>query len=342
MDTKTTAEKKTPIAEEKKPLYCDLILLENCMLRCKMCHMWRCEKQIDLVPSLYYEKFVRSLSDFFGSDMQILFVGGEPLLKPGIIELIRSASRKDFFTSLTSNGYLIDRAMAAKLMNARLSSLALSLDSLRADTHDLLRGVPGVFSRVQKALQYLAQYKQKEQSLCIVSTIMGPNIDDITALADWAQEHEEIACISFQVVSEPFFTGDNDQWYRDERYSFLWPTDTQKVCDVIDSLIERKGRNYKIGNAVSQLEIFKRYFEHPERFVKYGGCHLGYNSLSVNSSGDIFLCFDQPPIGNIMRDSIDAVWFSKRADAVRARIGGCSQHCKSMINCFSEDGFSIS
>jgi MoaA/NifB/PqqE/SkfB family radical SAM enzyme len=208
--------------------------------------------------------------------------------------------------------------------------------------HDSLRGMSGVFERLQKAIKYLAQYKHAEQSLCIVSTIMDPNLDDINALADWAEAHDKIACISFQVISEPFFTGENDEWYRDKRYSFLWPADTKKVFDVIDRLMEKKKKNYKIGNSLNQLEIFKRYFAHPEKFVKYGGCHLGYNSLSVNSSGDIFLCFDQPPIGNIMRDSISSVWLSARADAVRRRIGGCSQHCKSMINCFSEDGFSIS
>jgi len=329
------------IEPEKKPYYCDLILLENCMLRCKMCHMWRCEKEIDLVPGLYYEKFIHSLAEYFGSDMQILFVGGEPLLKPGIIDLIRTARGAQFFTSLTSNGYLIDRQMAAAIMNARISSLALSLDSLHAETHDSLRGMPGIFKRVQKALKYLAQYKHENQSICIVNTIMGPNLDDVVALADWAEKHEEITCITFQVVSEPFFTGENDEWYHDDRFSFLWPKGTQKVIDVIDRLIERKEKNYKIGNSVNQFEIFKRYFEHPERFVKYGGCHLGYNSLSVNSSGDIFLCFDQPPIGNIMRDNIREVWLSKRAEKVRSRIKGCQQHCKSMINCFSEDGFSI-
>jgi MoaA/NifB/PqqE/SkfB family radical SAM enzyme len=326
---------------DNKPDYCDLILLENCMLRCKMCHMWRCEKEIDLVPALYYEKFIHALAKFFGSDMQILFVGGEPLLKPGIIDLIRSAAKERFFTSLTSNGYLIDRPMAAAIMNARISSLALSLDSLDAKKHDSLRGISGVFIRVQKALKYLSQYKHSGQSICIVCTIMAPNLDDIVALADWAEKHKEIACITFQVISEPFFTGDNDEWYRDERFSFLWPKDTQAVIDLIDRLIERKEKNYKIGNSVNQFAMFKRYFEHPERFVKYGGCHLGYNSLSVNSSGDIFLCFDQPPIGNIMRNDISDIWFSEHAHSVRARIKGCKQHCKSMINCFSEDGFSI-
>ena len=89
------------------------------------------------------------------------------------------------------------------------------------------------------------------------------------------------------------------------------------------------------------MKLFKRYFQNPEQFVKKGGCHLGYNSLSVNSAGDIYVCFNQPPLGNIMRDRIEDVWESSRADDVREQIKACNQNCKLMINCFSEEGFSI-
>ncbi len=249
---------------EKRPDYCDLILLENCMLRCKMCHMLRCEKEIDLVSSLYYEKFIDSLYSYFGNDMQLLFVGGEPLLKPGIIDLVQTASSKGFFTSLTSNGFLIDRKMAFSIMNAGISSMALSIDSLDPKIHDMLRGRSGVTKRVLKALEYVSAYKTPEQSICVVATIMAPNLDTIIPLCEWAEANKNIACVSFQVVSEPFFTGQHDSWHTDERFSFLWPTDMSAVNAVLDQLIERKEKKYKIGNSTNQLNMFKRYFEHPE------------------------------------------------------------------------------
>ena len=75
--------------------------------------------------------------------------------------------------------------------------------------------------------------------------------------------------------------------------------------------------------------------------MKKEGCHLGYNSLSVNSSGDVYLCFLQQPIGNIMEDSIEHIWESPLANRVRENIKNCTKNCKSMINCFTEEGFSI-
>ena len=329
------------LTEDLKPDNCDLILLENCMLRCKMCHMWRAKDDVALVPTYFYQKFIDDLKDYFGSKMQILFVGGEPLLKPGILDLIEQAHKNGFFSSLTSNGSLIDSQKAFSIMDKGISSIVLSLDSLNPKTHDYLRGVKGTFKKVMRAIKYLKKYKKARQSICIVTTIMKPNLDDIIALADWADEQEAIACISFQVVAEPFYTGYNPYWYKENKFKFLWPDDFCKVENIINALIERKKMKKKIGNSIRQFEIFKRYFKEPQTFVKKGGCHLGYKSLSVNSRGDIYLCFDQAPIGNILRDKIQDIWLSKQADFVRSRIKHCNQHCKSMINCFSEDGFSI-
>ncbi len=332
---------ETRVDPSKKPQFCDLILLENCMLRCKMCNMWQCRNDINRVPTSFYQKFIESLYEHFGSDMQIQFVGGEPLLKPGIIDLIRSASKKGYFTSLTSNGFLINRRMAFQLIDAGISSLALSLDSIDKKVHDHMRGRHGVYKRVMKALKYLAQYRYPEQSICVVSTITSMNIDGLVALADWAEENNDITCITFQVLSQPFYTPEDPNWYTNDQFSSLVPKDMEKVKSIIDALIERKEKKNKIGNSVNQLAMFKKYFENPGRFVKKGGCHLGYNSLSVNSSGDISICFEQEPLGNIMRDTIKDVWESTHASDVRKSIKACSQNCKLMINCFSEEGFSV-
>ena len=123
-------------------------------------------------------------------------------------------------------------------------------------------------------------------------------------------------------------------WHKDPQYSSLWPKDYKKVCAAIDFLIEKKEKGWKIHNSVGQLEHFKKYFKDPDVFVKKGGCHLGYNALSVNQSGDIFLCLSKPPIGNIMRDTIEKVWESDYANNIRQEIRKCTVNCKSMINCF--------
>jgi hypothetical protein len=123
-----------------------------------------------------------------------------------------------------------------------------------------------------------------------------------------------------------------------EEFLFLWPKDMDKVDYVLDSLASLKNNGYKINNLVPQFKIFKSYFKHPERFVKVSRCNLGYNSVSVNRSGKIFLCLSMDPIGDIRNGkSMKEIWFSKEAERVRDSIKKCKNNCKSMINCFFEE-----
>ena len=171
---------------------------------------------------------------------------------------------------------------------------------------------------------------------------MELNLNDITDIADWANKREDIDAVSFQAIDQPFFTKPDKDWFTKTEYSFLWPDDIEKVDNVIDALIFRKEKGgSKIANSVAQLKGFKRYFREPHRIIQHNGCHLGYNSLSVDAVGDMYICFDQEPIGNIVRDSVSSVWESESANETRRAIKKCKKNCKSMMNCFSEDGFIV-
>lgn len=327
---------------DKRPKFCDLILLDNCMLRCRTCFMWKCQRDREFVPSKVYAGFINSLYGAFGNDLQIQFVGGEPLYKPGIMDLIKQADIKGFHTAMTTNGQLLNRQRAEELADSGLKSLTLSIDSIEPSVHDFLRGRTGAFRRVKRALKYFAAVRRKTQSISVVCTINRLNLDDIISLSDWARQREDVDAISFQAIDQPFFTDPDPEWFRSPAFSYLWPQDVLKVQSVLTELALRKEKGgYKIANSVSQLKGFEKYFSDPLRQIRHNGCHLGYESLSVNSLGDVYLCFDHEPIGNIIRDPLSRMWSSEKAEKVRAGIRQCRRNCKSMMNCFSEDGFSV-
>lgn len=306
------------------------------MLECKMCKMWQSKDDINRVPVAYYMRFVDSMADFFGNDVQIQFVGGEPLLKPDVLELIRHTVQCGFRTTLTTNAYLMDKTMTRDLLLTGIDMVVVSLDSLKPRVHDSLRGKRDVFKRVMKALKYLGAFKADKQSIRVVATIMNPNLDSLLALVDWVETQKHIEAITLQAIDQPFGTHPDFKWYEKEEYSFLWP-EKEKVHWLIDQLIDYKKKDYKISNSIEQLNGFKRYFEKPETIISQGGCHLGYNALSVNQAGDISLCFAHEPLGTIMRDSIEDVWESEKAAHVRAQIKACTNNCKLMMNCFAKD-----
>jgi MoaA/NifB/PqqE/SkfB family radical SAM enzyme len=298
--------------------------------------MWKYTRQDEQLNLKDYKDFMASLREFTGEKTQIQFVGGEPLMKKGILELITYAAESGFLTTMTTNGFLIDDGTVGKIVDSGLNTLGFSLESLAEDKHDDLRGVKGVYRRLMNAIDCFATFPSDSLQLFISSIIMGVNLDDLVALAEWVNRNDRLNFIYFQAVMQPFAMPENDTWYNDQECRLLWP-DPDKACAVLEEIIELKKRGYKINNRIGQLEAFKSYFRNPQQFIKKIRCNLGYRSFTVLPDGNIFLCLSMQPIGNIRTDRIDDAWFSKKADTVREQITHCQNNCKLMINCFFEE-----
>ncbi len=67
----------------------------------------------------------------------------------------------------------------------------------------------------------------------------------------------------------------------------------------------------------------------PERIDR---CSIGWKVLNINHLGDVRLCHDMPPIGNINRTSLREIWTSSRASCVRELIAHCHEGCF-LLNC---------
>lgn len=315
--------------------HCDLIVTENCFLRCKMCHIWKYKRDDELIPFKTYAEFLSTLKEFTGENTQIQFVGGEPLLKKGILDLINCASSQGFPTTMTTNGYLVDRKMAEGLISSGLDTIGFSLESLDEETHDFLRGMPGTFKKIMDAINYF-QDSLVPEKIFISTIISGANLRDIIAIAEWVNKNPRLSFVYFQSIMQPFAMPEDDAWQEKEEIKFLWP-DTDAAHKVLDTLSALQKQGYKIANPAGQFNAFKNYFRDPRKFIKRIKCNLGYNAFSVLPNGDVFLCFSMPPIGNIMTERIDVIWNSEKALAARSQIANCQKNCKLMINCFFEN-----
>lgn len=76
----------------------------------------------------------------------VIFSGGEPLLRSDLFELIARAKSLGMVPQLSSNGVFIDSAVAARLKQAGVAYVGISIDGMR-DFNDRYRGLVGGFSR---------------------------------------------------------------------------------------------------------------------------------------------------------------------------------------------------
>src|SRR5512147_2733437 len=70
----------------------------------------------------------------------VLFSGGEPLLREDLFELAAYARSKGLHVVISTNGTMIDRAVAQRLKDLQFAYVGISLDSADPAVHDRFRG----------------------------------------------------------------------------------------------------------------------------------------------------------------------------------------------------------
>jgi radical SAM protein with 4Fe4S-binding SPASM domain len=136
------------------------------------------------------EAFIDSLADF---RVPVLLVsGGEPLLRPDILGLIRRAAGRGMRVTLSTNGTLIDRETARALKEAGVSYVGVSLDGLE-EAHDRFRGRPGAF---RAALEGIRNCRAVGQRVGLRFTLTRHNVGDLEGIFDLL-ETEDIPRVCF-------------------------------------------------------------------------------------------------------------------------------------------------
>jgi radical SAM protein with 4Fe4S-binding SPASM domain len=163
-------------AADEHPLqYLFLEVTRVCNLACRYCGS-SCspkERANELTVPEWIEILRGIAKDFEPRKIMVAVTGGEPLLKDGIFDLFAELRRLGFPYGMVSNGQLLDRATAERLVAVGMGSVSLSMDAL-PELNDRLRG-RGVSAGVQSAIVNLraAGFRGK---LEIISTITKPAV----------------------------------------------------------------------------------------------------------------------------------------------------------------------
>ena len=151
----------------------------RCNLRCKHCYSTSGpeiagELRIDAIERLLEE----AVPEGFNA---IALSGGEPLVYRSLPRLLETARRLRLFTSVTTNGLLLDaRRMAA--IAPHVSLLAVSVDGV-PESHDLLRGRAGALARMRPKL---AHVRAAGVPLGVIFTLTLGNLHELAWVAEFA------------------------------------------------------------------------------------------------------------------------------------------------------------
>jgi cyclic pyranopterin phosphate synthase len=124
--------------------YLRISLIDRCNFRCQYCMPEGAELDYILRQQLLTdEELLTLIQEVFipVGFTRFRLTGGEPLLRPRVVELVRAIASlpQTQDLSMTTNGFLL-AGMAQDLYNAGLRRINISLDSLNPDTFDKIIG----------------------------------------------------------------------------------------------------------------------------------------------------------------------------------------------------------
>ncbi len=180
-------------------------ITDRCNYKCVYCRTGENGAQY---PELQIEEYLRLIELFVGLGItKVRLTGGEPLLRRGLLDLVRELAHMRTFESqpldiaLTTNGHLLDR-LAAELKAAGLARVTVSMDAVDGPIFERITRVPGSFQAVLAGVRAARAAGLTPLKInCVL--LRGFNDDQIEGFAHFARAEDVIVrFIEFMPLEE--------------------------------------------------------------------------------------------------------------------------------------------
>ena len=174
-------------ALDVRPVVAELFLTDNCNLRCISCACWRSNTPDELNRDEWFNVIDQLAEHDF---VKLNFTGGEPLLRPDLLEILSYASKhSDAELHLNTNAILLSPNLAQQIIDAGVRSFNISVDGATPEVHDGIRGQKGAFETTLKHFAELMRLRDRYHlKLRLMFTVMRKNIDQLVEIAQLAQQ----------------------------------------------------------------------------------------------------------------------------------------------------------
>lgn len=300
---------RTAVAERLpyKPLYVKMKVIFGCNLQCEMCNHWRYQRQAPLSMERLHA-VVKELADL--GCRKIHISGGEPLLRPHIPELIAYATELGIRTVMTTNGTLIDKELAKRLITSGLRGINVSLDAPEPRIHDKVRGVRGAWKKTTRAIAYVHRWQHKGKLTLRVNTVVSRiNYDSLVGLPDLVHS---LGATNLNLIGVDDHCGEHLSLHRrhiEEFNAVIAPRIAERSLAL--GLMTHEHEAYPFGWSRSDIGHATRghfalgwYTQHP--------CFAPWTHSMIDFDGGVYVCCMMrervPPVGNVHEQSFTDIW----------------------------------
>lgn len=311
--------------ERQTPPFMIVFINSICNLTCEHCFYWKELNQRDDLSFEEFEKLSLELGDFENLNLS----GGEPFIRQDFAEVcelfIDNNNVKNIY--VPTNGYFTDRTEKAlrKVLQSdtlQLFVCEISLDGM-PEYHDRFRGNPQSFKKAMETYEMLAKLQAEDPRLRIHSNTvaMGENMDEIWQLTEYLHDN----CPKIEHHNLAVIRGDRKnpslQGPQLEKYKELY----RHVADVWSD----REKNRFGASVEPMLQWAKvKTIESETQFIP---CKAGILTGVVYANGDVGVCEQHFPLGNLRKNSFFEIWDSVEAKKLRTQIKAKACYCTNEV-----------
>ncbi len=327
------------------PLSVTLLVSYRCNLRCKMCFYYNeveKDKTCKLIKDRVKEELtlneIKNLIDQCAKMKVKVFTihGGEPLLYPNIFKVSKYARDKGMLVNFVSNGALLNKNLAHRIIDAGINHITFSLDGPKA-IHDEVRSVPGTFDKLIAGIKILKELEADGAvipSLSISTYVSAINQKKLSqtlrviqkaGIDDWGVGLITHNSDMLTVATKDILTLSNDNGHgnleglKDEVKNInIDILNTQReACRVINS---HDGYGLKI--IFPSKDAINNYYNH--RWNENSTCTYPWSRTVISPYGEVFPCVNLSMVncklGNIKEQRFAEIWNGKEYRLLRNRL----------------------
>lgn len=283
---------------------------ERCINKCNHCYIYddnyKIKQELSTDDCFKIIDKISRASRYYGTIAMISFIGGDPLMREDIIDLIKHARKQEILVQIKSVPESLDQNMIDTLTELGVKYFQLSLDGLRP-MHDSFRST-GSYDNTIEAIRML---KKKKAIVTIKYTLSKINAEDmLSVMKIVSQEKVNAFTFSRYIPLGNGITKEIEVFEPEEYRNFLYRVyDVEKeILETMDTTTQFIHRDHLWELMCYEKGVYQELFKNLyfNDSVNYGGCSAWLKSIVIDTDGKCYTCRKYPKLvlGNILEKEI--------------------------------------
>jgi radical SAM protein with 4Fe4S-binding SPASM domain len=284
-----------------------------------MCNHWREAREAPLSMS----QFATLLDELAALGCRkVHFSGGEPFLRPRLIELIERTAELGMRATLTTNGTLIDKALAKRLVRSGLRGVNVSIDSPVRKVHDRVRGVDGAWKKACKAVRFMRRYAHKGKVTVRINTVVSrSNYNTLAGMPDFARE---LGADALNLIGVDDHCGEHLSLSRSHIEAYNREIAPQVAESALAlGLIKEETQAYPFGRTPTAIKR-ARHGEYAFGWYDRFPCFAPWTHSLVDYNGHVYVCCMTreriQPLGDLRQSTFSDIWTGEPYRRIRQKM----------------------